>query len=175
MDNPKYGLWVAVDSQHHPEHHQAIMKDFEIPQGGYIVGYMLCGPCGLPHPEASESNGELKKLYLHKSTFGTGVGARLFELGEQWLMNESESGLKRPIYIGVWSENWRAHSFYMRKHGYVKVGEYQYRVGRCVDREFILREPTPEDGDDVKVPIESFLPPGMMLETVRLILLKLFS
>jgi hypothetical protein len=44
-------------------------------------------------------------------------------------------------FAGVWSENWRAHGFYMKKMGYVKCGEYDYKVGQCVDREWILREP----------------------------------
>ncbi len=44
----------------------------------------------------------------------------------------------RDIWIGVWSENYGAQRFYER-HGFSKVGEYGFEVGRTVDREFILR------------------------------------
>jgi predicted N-acetyltransferase YhbS len=40
----------------------------------------------------------------------------------------------------VWSENFGAQRFYGR-HGFSKVGEYGFKVGRTVDREFILKRP----------------------------------
>ncbi len=47
----------------------------------------------------------------------------------------------RPIYIGVWSENYRAQRFYQRR-GFEWCGEYLYVVGDARDREWILREVT---------------------------------
>ncbi len=44
----------------------------------------------------------------------------------------------RDVWIGVWSENHGALRFYGR-HGFEKAGEYGFRVGTTVDREFILR------------------------------------
>src|SRR3974390_2966585 len=31
--------------------------------GGETIGHALAGPCGLPHPDASPKDGELKRLY----------------------------------------------------------------------------------------------------------------
>ncbi len=46
----------------------------------------------------------------------------------------------RALWISVWSENHGAQRFYAR-HGFLKVGEYEFPVGRVRDREFILRRP----------------------------------
>jgi diamine N-acetyltransferase len=51
-----------------------------------------------------------------------------------WLLAEGP----RDIWIGVWSENYRAQRFYER-HGFLKVGEYGFPVGGTLDHEFILR------------------------------------
>jgi ribosomal protein S18 acetylase RimI-like enzyme len=44
----------------------------------------------------------------------------------------------RRLWIGVWSENYGAQRLYGR-HGFTKVGEYEFPVGEVRDREFILR------------------------------------
>ncbi|HQP21612.1 MAG TPA: hypothetical protein PLG07_14995, partial [Phenylobacterium sp.] len=46
----------------------------------------------------------------------------------------------RDLWIGVWSENHGAQRFYGRQ-GFEKVGEYGFKVGSVVDREFILKRP----------------------------------
>jgi RimJ/RimL family protein N-acetyltransferase len=49
------------------------------------------------------------------------------------------------VYIGVWSGNAGAQRLYAR-HGFEKIGEYDFPVGQHLDREFILRQresPTP--------------------------------
>jgi diamine N-acetyltransferase len=45
-----------------------------------------------------------------------------------------------PLYVGVWSQNLGAQRLYGR-FGFHKVGEYDFPVGRHVDREFILERP----------------------------------
>jgi ribosomal protein S18 acetylase RimI-like enzyme len=101
---------------------------------GVAVGYALAGPCNLPHGEVTVGCGELKRIYFLKSYQGGGLGARLFAETMAWL---EEAG-PRPIWIGVWSENYGAQRFYAR-HGFEKVGEYAFQVGGTVDKEFILR------------------------------------
>lgn len=102
--------------------------------GGEVVGYAQAGPCGLPHPEVTPASGELKRIYFLKSWQGAGLGARLFAEVIQWLQRNGP----RDVWIGVWSENHGAQRFYLR-HGFEKVGEYGFPVGRTVDHEFILR------------------------------------
>ena len=113
--NPRYAAWLAE-------------KD------GEAIGYVLVGPCGLPHPEVTGACGELKRIYLIRDRQGGGVGARLMETGLAWL----ESQGRRPIWIGVWSQNHGAQRLYARA-GFEKVGEYEFPVGTIRDQEFILR------------------------------------
>ncbi|MBJ7413837.1 MAG: GNAT family N-acetyltransferase [Phenylobacterium sp.] len=104
--------------------------------GGQAIGYASVGPCGLPHPEVTPACGELKRIYFLKDRQGGGLGKALFATAIDWLQADGP----RAVWIGVWSENFGAQRFYER-HGFTKVGEYGFAVGKTVDREFILRRP----------------------------------
>jgi len=101
---------------------------------GEAIGYALAGPCSLPHHEVTPTCGELKRIYFVKHRQGGGLGGVLFSEVMAWLAKDGP----RDVWIGVWSENYGAQRFYER-HGFSKVGEYGFAVGRTVDREFILR------------------------------------
>jgi GNAT superfamily N-acetyltransferase len=103
---------------------------------GQAVGYASVGPCALPHPEVTPDCGELKRFYLRRAWQNGGLGRRLFDETIAWL----QRGGPCAVWIGVWSENQGAQRFYGR-HGFEKVGEYGFRVGETVDREYILRRP----------------------------------
>lgn len=115
VEDPRYAAWLAESEDE-------------------AIGYALVGPCGLPHPEVTERCGELKRIYLRKDRQGGGLGARLMETGLAWL----EAQGRRPIWIGVWSQNHGAQRLYGRA-GFEKVGEYEFPVGTIRDQEFILR------------------------------------
>jgi GNAT superfamily N-acetyltransferase len=97
------------------------------------VGYAHAGACSLPHAEVTPACGELKRLYVLKDIQGGGLGGRLIAEALDWLEAPG-----RRLWIGVWSENYGAQRFYGR-HGFAKVGEYEFPVGETRDREFILR------------------------------------
>ncbi|MBB3855288.1 GNAT family N-acetyltransferase [Xanthomonas arboricola] len=99
-----------------------------------LVGHAAAGPCGLPHQDVRPGDGELKRLYLLKDYQNSGWGSRLFETTLEWLERDGP----RTLWIGVWSENFGAQRFYAR-YGFEKVGEYDFPVGKILDREFILR------------------------------------
>lgn len=101
---------------------------------GEAIGYASAGPCDLPHAEVTPACGELKRIYFLKGRQGAGLGRRLFAEVTAWLQKDGP----RTAWIGVWSENFGAQRFYAR-HGYQRVGEYGFQVGRTIDREFILR------------------------------------
>jgi ribosomal protein S18 acetylase RimI-like enzyme len=101
---------------------------------GVAIGYALAGPCALPHPEVTGQCGELKRIYVLSDAQGEGLGARLMDLAIAWL----DSAGRKPVWLGVWSENLAAQRFYVR-NGFRKVGEYAFHVGASVDREFIMR------------------------------------
>ncbi len=107
---------------------------FLLERDGEAVGHAAAGPCGLPHPDVREGDGELKRLYLVNGLQGGGHGTRLMQAAMDWLLRNGP----RTLWIGVWSENFGAQRFYAR-HGFTKVGGYKFPVGNTLDDEFILR------------------------------------
>lgn len=105
----------------------------EVGDGG-PVGYVVAGPCKLPAPDLEPRAGEVRELYLLASHQGRGLGSQLLEAALDWLDHEGRT----PLYIGVWSENLGAQRLYGR-YGFEKIGEYDFPVGRQLDREFILK------------------------------------
>jgi ribosomal protein S18 acetylase RimI-like enzyme len=117
LAHPDYAIWLLEDD-------------------GIAVGHAAAGPCGLPHADVARGDGEIKRLYVLASHQNGGWGGRLFTEAERWLLREGP----RTLWIGVWSENLGAQRFYAR-HGFGKVGTYEFPVGRVRDLEFILRRP----------------------------------
>lgn len=101
---------------------------------GDLLAFANAGPNTLPHPEASASHTELRRLYVGRHAQGLGLGTRLLAVALDWMEDNSDG----PIWIGVWSGNARAQKLYAG-HGFESVGTYQYPVGRWLDDEFILR------------------------------------
>jgi GNAT superfamily N-acetyltransferase len=101
---------------------------------GVALGHAMAGPCGLPHPEVTAEDGELKRLYLLAGARNGGWGGRMFETALAWLERDGP----RRIWISVWSENYGAQRFYSR-WGFARVAEYEFVVGRQRDREFMYR------------------------------------
>jgi GNAT superfamily N-acetyltransferase len=118
LADPAYGVWLMEAGA----------------AGDEAVGYALAGPCSLPHPEVTPDCGELKRIYMRADWQGGGRGSRLLSLALAWLESETTGDL----WIGVWSQNLGAQRLYGRL-GFERAGEYQFRVGRVLDDEFILR------------------------------------
>lgn len=115
LETPGYAVWLLEDD-------------------GVAVGHAAAGPCGLPNPGVRPGDGELKRLYVLAKYQNGGWGGRLFRAAMDWLLAEGP----RTLWIGVWENNLGAQRFYAR-HGFEKVGEHTFPVGRVVDREFTLR------------------------------------
>ena len=101
---------------------------------GVAIGYVMAGPCKLPHADVRPGDMELMRLYVRRELQNGGHGARLFAQAMEWI---AANGPK-SCWLGVWSENPGAQRFYQR-HGFDKVGEYLYEVGTARDLEFIFR------------------------------------
>lgn len=101
---------------------------------GALLAFANAGPNTLPHPDARPTQMELRRLYVSRAAQGLGLGTRLLTLSLDWM----EAHTDGPLWIGVWSGNLKAQKLYAA-HGFEKVGEYQYPVGRWLDDEFILR------------------------------------
>lgn len=136
---PPEDLRAFLDEAHSPAAWSRLLASPEVRTwvaevGGEPVAYAVAGPCKLPHPEVTASAGELQRLYVVRSQQGSGLGKALFQRAVAWLEAEG----RRPIWIGVYSENHRALRLY-ESQGFERVGEYEFPVGRTRDREFILR------------------------------------
>ena len=101
---------------------------------GVAIGYATAGACTLPHADVGPGDGELKRLYVLRDHQGGGRGSLLFDAAMAWLLRDGP----RTLWIGVWSENLGAQRFYAR-HGFERVGDYDFVVGSTRDHEFILR------------------------------------
>ncbi len=120
LADPRYGLWL--------------LEDGASGDSARAVGFAVAGPCGLPHADVAPEDGELKRLYLLPEVQNGGWGAKLFAEAIEWLQREG----RHRIWISVWSENFGAQRFYAR-HGFAKVAEYEFPVGRQRDIEFMYR------------------------------------
>lgn len=117
LKDPRVAIWVAEDSSH------------------ALVGYLTAGPCKLPVSQREALAGEIRQLYLRASVQRDGLGTRLLVTGLEWLAAQGHL----PLYVGVWSGNFGAQRLYAR-YGFEKIGEYDFPVGKHLDREFILRQ-----------------------------------
>jgi ribosomal protein S18 acetylase RimI-like enzyme len=115
LSDPRIGVWLAE-------------------RDGVAIGYAQAGPCDLPHADVTATCAELKRIYLAPDAQGAGLGSRLMSQALGWLERDGP----RRIWIGVWSGNRRARRLYEHL-GFAKVGEYYFKVGEAMDREFILR------------------------------------
>jgi ribosomal protein S18 acetylase RimI-like enzyme len=98
------------------------------------IGFITVGACKLPVEKREPAAGEIQQLYVLAKHHNLRLGSRLMGIGLDWLETQGRT----PVYIGVWSQNFAAQRFYGR-HGFNKVGEYGFPVGKTVDREFILK------------------------------------
>lgn len=103
---------------------------------GTPIGFIAVGACRLPVENREPTAGEIQQLYVLADYQKLRLGSQLMDLGLEWLQVQGRT----PLYIGVWSENFGAQRFYGR-YGFRKFGEYGFRVGETVDREFILKRP----------------------------------
>lgn len=101
---------------------------------GRLLGYAHAGPTKLPHPEARTGDAELYQLYVRNEAQGLKLGGKLLARALDHLRRTRPG----PIWLGVWSGNLRAQAIYAAQ-GFEKVGEYDFPVGRWIDREFIFR------------------------------------
>lgn len=99
-----------------------------------LVGAAQVGPMSLPLAAPIPSGAfELKRLYLAPAAMGTGLADTMMN----WAFSVAKTAGADDLYLGVWSQNDRANRFYAR-HGFRKVGDYLFPVGKALDHEWIL-------------------------------------
>lgn len=105
-----------------------------VEQHGRLVGYALSGPCVLPVADMPPCAYQLRRIYLLPESTGQGLGMALLGDALAFFREKHASA----VYVGVWSENFRAQAFY-RKAGFEKVGEHIFMIGEHADEDWILR------------------------------------
>lgn len=134
-------LAAFLDTAHSPATYSALLGDERVAiwiaesSPGHFSGYAIAGPCKLPVPRLEPSAGEIRQLYLRSTAQREGLGTRLLNTTLDWLAARGHA----PLYVGVWSGNLGAQRLYGR-FGFEKIGEYDFPVGKHLDREFILRQ-----------------------------------
>lgn len=101
---------------------------------GALVGYAQIGPFKLPFDAGPAHALEVYRLYVREDVKGKGVAAALMD----WAMARMRERAAADAFLGVWSQNERAKTFYAR-YGFERVGAYQFPVGETLDDEYIMR------------------------------------
>lgn len=125
--------------------HDALARAIEDPEGfwriafdrdGTAVGYVHVVPVQLPHDSAnSDTDGELKRLYIRQSHQGQGIGRALMDTAIAQLDRRFPKGAH---WISVWNRNEKAIALY-QSYGFDKAGEWTFNVGEAPNLMFILR------------------------------------
>jgi len=118
LKDPTVRIWLATSQDADP------------------IGYAVAGSCKLPVVNLEKNAGEIRELYVRAAFQQHQLGTRLLSAALEWLNLQN----RKPLYVGVWSENLGAQRLYGR-FGFQKVAEYDFPVGRQIDREFILKQP----------------------------------
>lgn len=77
---------------------------------------------------------ELQRLYVLPKHHGKGVGRALCRAAEEVARSKLGYGY---VWLGVWEGNFVAQSVY-EKEGYARVGDHEFRMGRCVQIDWIM-------------------------------------
>ncbi|KAH6711447.1 acyl-CoA N-acyltransferase [Leptodontidium sp. MPI-SDFR-AT-0119] len=116
ISNPNIDTIVATDSHDH------------------VVGFsQLTRSTTEPCLAGVEKTVELQRLYVSEDCHGAGIGKKLANRVEEMAR---EQGFV-TIWLGVWEENFKAQKVY-KKLGYVKVGEHDFKMGDCVQTDWIM-------------------------------------
>ena len=113
---------------------QSIAVWFAMIGADELAGFIVAGSCKLPVENLEPTAGEVQQLYVQSKHQNLRIGTHLMDTALTWLASTAHA----PLYVGVWSENFGAHRLYAR-YGFHKVGEYDFPVGKTIDREFILK------------------------------------
>ena len=78
---------------------------------------------------------ELNRLYVDTKNKYSVIGSQFIT----YVFDKAIQEKNKSIYLGVYTDNTIAINFY-RKHGFKKIGEYNYFVGPHIDREHIMQK-----------------------------------
>ena len=104
-----------------------------IEDGENLLAYVKLCPNGLPCDPPLPDAIEISKIYALPESRNMGLGAKLIDAA---ILYAREQGFSDMV-LSVYAENFGGHRFYAR-HGFEKIGEYLFPVGKQLDQEWIL-------------------------------------
>jgi diamine N-acetyltransferase len=102
---------------------------------GAPVGFAVLAPPDLP-VALTDSDIELKRIYLLHRFQGSGLGRRLME----WSVAEARAMGRQRLLLGVKADNTPAIRFYERA-GFSRIGERKFLVGSMWCDDFLMARP----------------------------------
>ncbi len=110
-----------------------VVRIWVIYKANEMVGYCKIGPNSLPCDPPRPNALELSRIYFFKAHQGQGLGSRMIDI----VFDHARAEGFKEIVLSVFSENYGGHRIYGR-HGFEKIGEYDFQVGNHYDREWIM-------------------------------------
>jgi ribosomal protein S18 acetylase RimI-like enzyme len=101
-------------------------------EGDAILGYAKMSPPWLE--QADPNDAQLSQLYVATSQHGRGVAQALMD----WTLATARAQGAPAMLLTVFEKNDRAIAFYA-KYGFVHVGDYDFPVGKQIDRDLVMR------------------------------------
>jgi len=125
INDPQQAVWLVEDKTN-----------------GELVAYAVAGPCDIediPHPDVcSNKDAALNRLYVRRDRRSRRFGQQLMNVILTW---SEEHYPARPLWLTVWSQNFKAQRFYTH-YGFTKVGGCDYYVGERKEHEFVMNRQT---------------------------------
>lgn len=119
MTQPETKAWLAV-----------------VQPGDAPVGYAMLTEPDLPLADITDSDIELKRIYIFSRFQRSGAGKMLFDRA----LKAAEEAGKTRLLLGVHAENTRALAFY-RKNGFEQVGVRTFQIGASIYDDLVLGRP----------------------------------
>jgi ribosomal protein S18 acetylase RimI-like enzyme len=137
---PPEDLTAFLDQYHSEGYYAAVLADpanlvrVAETDNRTLSAYLLCSPLSLPADNAREGALELKRIYVDTPVQGRELGSALVREAIAWAKARGAP----ELFLSVFSENDGARKLYER-HGWKKVSEFIFEVGRTQDLEFLMR------------------------------------
>lgn len=102
-------------------------------ENGVALGYAKLQD-GARHSVFGEAGAiEISRIYVDNAIIGRGVGKQLMDTCIEIARKKG----KTIIWLGVWEQNQRAISFYL-KAGFLKFGEHEFILGNDVQTDWLM-------------------------------------
>jgi ribosomal protein S18 acetylase RimI-like enzyme len=99
------------------------------------VGYLKVNSGGSQTELQDETSLEIERIYVKSSHQGKKVGQLLFDKALEIARQQS----KKYIWLGVWEENKRAVSFYI-KNGFTEFDKHIFRLGNDAQTDLMMKK-----------------------------------